>query len=79
MSSSFIKKVVYKKERVGVVEKDGKIYVKYVKQRRFRISKNSQYIILGILILAVFGLAVKLMLYELELRTPVEDAAQTGD
>lgn len=73
MRSSFLSKIKYKKERVGVVEKDGKTYVKYVKARRFRVSKNVKYAILSGFILLVLGLGIKLLLSELASREPVEE------
>ena len=78
MSSSFIGKIKYKKERVGVVEKNGITCVKYIKARRFRISKNVQYVILSVFILVVLGLGLKLMLYELASRPPAEETAEVG-
>lgn len=70
MSSSFISKIVYKKERVGVVEKDGKTYVKYVKARRFRLDKNVKYAILSIFLLGLLSITIKLLMSELESRGP---------
>ena len=72
MSSSLFSKIKYKKERVGVVEKDGKTYVKYVKARRFKVSENVKYVILSIFILVVLGVGIKLLLSEFASRPPVE-------
>lgn len=71
MSSSFIRKIIYKKERVGIVQKDGKTYVKYVKARRFKVSKNIKYSLLGVLLLGFLSLVAKLLMTELESREPV--------
>lgn len=75
MPSSFTSKIKYKKTRVGVVEKDGKTYVKYVKQSRFRMSKNMKYSVLSIFILVILGLGFKLLMSELASREPVQEAA----
>ena len=75
MSSSFLRKIKYKKERVGVVEKDGKTYVKYVKARRFKVSKNVKYALLGCFIMAILGLGIKLLLLELDSREQTDEAA----
>lgn len=72
MGSYFVSKIKYKKERVGVVEKDGKIYIKYVKARRFQISKNAKYAILSGFILLVLGFGIRLLMLEMESRAPVE-------
>jgi len=71
MSSSLTRKIIYKKERVGLVEKDGKIYVKYIKARRFKVSKNVKYALLSVLLLGFLSLTLKLLITELESREPV--------
>ncbi len=76
MSSSFLDKIKYKKERVGVVEKDGKTYIKYIKARRFRISKSVKYVFLIGFVLIVMGLGIKLLMYEFASRPPAEEAVQ---
>lgn len=43
MNSSFLDKIRYKKERVGIVEKNGKTYVKYLKARRFKVHRNIKF------------------------------------
>jgi len=53
MSSSLFDTLRYTKERVGLVTKDGKTYVKYRKVRRFKKNRDLQ--ALG---LRVFGLVV---------------------
>ena len=53
MSSSFLDKLKYKKERVGVVVKDGKTYTKYIKARRFRLSSGFKYAVLWVFLLVV--------------------------
>lgn len=73
MKSSFLNRIRYKQERIGIVEKDGKPYVKYVKVRRFKVSKNVEHIVLSGLILIVLGLGVKLLVYELSLSEPVTE------
>ena len=75
MSSSFLKRIKYKKERVGVVEKDGKTYIKYVKARRFKVSKKVQYALLSCFVLVVLGLGIKLLISELDSREPAEETA----
>lgn len=74
MSSSFLKKIIYKKERVGVVEKDGKTYVKYVKARRFRINKNLRDAVISGFILLVLGMGIRLLMSELNSRQPPDEA-----
>ena len=79
MSSSFISKLKYKKERVGIVEKDGKTYVKYVKARRFSISRNVKYVLICFFILSIFAVGIKILLSELSSREPsLEVAEGTG-
>lgn len=73
MASDFLSKIKYKKERVGVVQKDGKTYVKYVKARRFRMSKNVKYALLSAFILIVLGLGVVMLMSELNSRPPAEE------
>lgn len=75
MSSSFISKIKYRKERIGVVEKDGKTYVKYVKARRFKASKTVKHSLLIVFILGVLGVGIKLLMSELASRPPVEETA----
>lgn len=77
MSSSFVNKIKYKKERVGVVEKGGKTYVKYVKARRFKLSKDIKYGILSVFILLFFCVGIKLLLSELASR-PTPEAPLEG-
>ena len=62
MGSSFISKIKYKKELVGFVKKDGKTYAKYVKARRFRLSSNLKYAVLGVFVMVVLGLGIKFMI-----------------
>jgi len=57
------------------VEKDGKTYVKYVKARRFRMSRNVKYAVLSGFILIILGLGISLLLSELASRTPAEVTA----
>ena len=59
-------KIRYKKERVGLVQKNGKTYVKYVKVRRFKISDTAIHVCLIIGLVAVLGVAAKLLMAELE-------------
>ena len=73
MGSSFLSKIKYKKERVGVVEKDGKTYIKYVKARRFRMSRNLKHAVLSLFILVVLGVGIKLLLSELASKEAVEE------
>lgn len=72
MKSSFFGKIKYRKERVGVVEKDGKTYIKYIKARRFRLSNNAKLWLLGVFIILILGLSIKLLMSELDFRAPAE-------
>jgi len=76
MRSSFLNKIKYKKERVGVVEKDGKTYVKYIKTSRFVVSGRVKYAIIGVFVLVVLGLGIKLLMSELSSMPPVEAAVE---
>ncbi|MDO8805712.1 MAG: hypothetical protein Q7R35_14930 [Elusimicrobiota bacterium] len=78
MNSSLLGKIKYKKERLGVVEKNGKTYVKYAKVRRFKLSRTSIYIFVSVFILVVFGLGLKLLLSELYSRDPIVETAEVG-
>jgi len=61
-SSSFLSRIIYKKDRVGVVVKDGKTYVKYTKARRFKISTNVKCVIFSVFMLFVLGLSLKMLM-----------------
>lgn len=76
MPSSFISKIIYKKERVGVVEKNGKTYVKYIKARRFNLSKNAKYSFLIVFILLILGAVIKLLMIELASRPQIDEASE---
>lgn len=73
MASDFLGKIKYKKERVGVVQKDGKTYLKYKKASRFRVSKNVKYALLSAFILFVLGLGISLLMSELDSGPPAEE------
>ncbi|MDP2865110.1 MAG: hypothetical protein Q8O90_02590 [Elusimicrobiota bacterium] len=79
MSASFFSKLMYKRERVGFVEKDGKTYVKYLKVRRFIISKDirSATVFVGF-VLIVFAAGIKMLLTEVASHTPTEETAEGG-
>lgn len=72
MSSSIISKLKYKKERVGLVERDGKTYVKYVKARRFRVSSGFKRAVLWIFLLVVLGLVIRYLMSSLCEMNPTE-------
>lgn len=78
MSSSFLDKIKYKKKQLGVVEKNGKSYVKYVKARRFKISTNIKYTVLSVFILVILGLGIKILMSELSAREPAEETEEEG-
>ena len=62
MSLSLLDNIRYKHERVGLVQKDGKTYVKYRKIPRFKkLAKNSESFIFGAIILLVLGLGIKVL------------------
>jgi len=72
---SFFDWIRYKKIYSGTVERDGKLYKKYTKVRRFRISRSQKYIIsiIGVLaVLAVLGIVVKLITSEMLSSIPAE-------
>ena len=50
---------------MGVVEKNGKVYIKYVKAPRFKVSKDVKYAILSVIILVALGVGIKLLISEL--------------
>lgn len=75
MKLPFFNKLKYRKERVGVVEKNGKTYVKYMKVRRFKISKTVKYSLLIVSLLAVLGVGIKLLMSDLASRPPVDEVA----
>lgn len=75
MNSSFLDKIRYKKERVGIVEKNGKAYVKYLKARRFKVHSNIKFAIVIGIVLLVFELGIKLLISELASRPPAEETA----
>lgn len=77
MNSSFLNKIRYKKERVGVVRKDGKTYVKYTKTRRFVVSRKIKYSVLSLCILVALALGIKLIIYEYAAMASA--AAETDD
>lgn len=76
MSRSFIRKIKYKKDRVGLIVKDGKTYVKYKKTQRFQMSRNVKCILMSILILFVMGFGLKLLISEYASRPLAEDAGE---
>lgn len=76
MSRSFIRKIKYKKDRVGLIVKDGKTYVKYKKTQRFRMSKNVKYILMSILILFIMGFGIKLLISEYASRPLAEEVGE---
>ena len=73
MNTSFFNRIKYVKERVGVVEKDGKTYVKYIKVHRFRISSGFKYAILWIFMLVVLGLGIRFLMSSLASSEPAEE------
>ena len=78
MGASFLNRIKYKKELVGFVKKDGKTYTKYVKTRRFRISSNFKYAVLGVFVMVVLGLGIKFMIAELGSREAAPETAGGG-
>lgn len=76
MATSILSKILYKKQRVGMVQRDGKVYVKYVKEWRFRLSRNAKYLILTFFIVAISGLGFKLLLSEIASTTPSVESAE---
>ena len=79
MNLSFIDTVKYKKERVGLVEKNGKTCVKYRNVSRFRIGNNIKYIVLIVFILAVLGVGIKLLLSEMASRPSTDETQEEAD
>ena len=51
MSEGFLEKILYKKKYSGKFEKDGKVYLKYAKKRRFKFPRSNTIIILVVTIL----------------------------
>ena len=78
MSSSFLDKIIYKQERLGVVQKDGKTYVKYKKARRFRLSGGFKYAVLWFFVLVALGLGVRFLMSYLAAREPAPETAAEG-
>jgi len=76
MIFSLLKKVIYRKKRIGIVQKNGKAYVKYTKVHRFEISKTVQHVILIVFILTILGLGFKLIRSEMVADAPVVESAQ---
>ncbi|MDO8803596.1 MAG: hypothetical protein Q7R35_04130 [Elusimicrobiota bacterium] len=60
------------------MKKDGKTYAKYVKARRFRISSNLKYAVLGVFVMVVLGLGIKLLIAEMGSREPAMETAGEG-
>ena len=50
---SFLEKIFYKKKYSGTVEKDGKVYLKYSKKKRFKFPHANTIIILVVTIVLV--------------------------
>lgn len=73
MSSSFFNKLAYKKKRVGIVEKNGKSYVKYAKTPRFKISTNAKCVILSLVTLTVLALGLRILITERAAREQAEE------
>lgn len=73
---TFVDELKYRKERVGVVKKDGKTYVKYVKTRRFNVSNKVKHLLLGGFVLFVLGLGIKLLISELASGSPEDETAE---
>ena len=78
MSSSFLDKLKYKKERVGVVVRGGKTYTKYVKARRFRLSSGFKYAVLWVFLLVVLGLGIRFLMSKLDSGAPAPETAAEG-
>jgi len=58
-NDSFLERILFKKRYTGKVERDGKIYLKYSKKRRFRLPGiNAVIVLLVIILLAVIYLFV---------------------
>jgi len=56
---SFLERILYKKKCSGKVERDGKVYLKYSKKRRFRFPGiNAVIVFLVIILLVVVYLVV---------------------
>ena len=65
MLSRVFRRIKYRKERVGLVQKNGKTYVKYAKVRRFKLSRDVEYTGFAFLIFGVLGIGVVLLAYEI--------------
>lgn len=78
MSPSFLSRIRYKRERVGIVEKEGKTYVKYIKARRFRVNRTVKHAVLGGFIFLVLALGIKLLISEFASRQPPEETVEGG-
>ncbi len=64
MLSQLLRWIKYRKERVRLVQKNGKTYVKYSKVRRFKLSRDAEYTGFAFLIMGVLGMGVVLLVYE---------------
>lgn len=64
MLSQIYRWIKYRKERVGLVQKNGKTYVKYSKVRRFKLSRDAEYTWFTLLILGILGMGAVLLMYE---------------
>lgn len=51
--NAFLDRILYIKKYVEDVEKDGKIYKKYAKEKRFKINNNIIAVFIGLLIVVV--------------------------
>jgi hypothetical protein len=62
MIATLLDKVKYKKVRVGLVQRNGKTYIKYRKVPRYKVSQGLKKAILSVFILAALGFSLKFLL-----------------
>lgn len=62
--NDLLEKILYKKKYVGKVERNGKIFVKYTKIKRFKSIQNKQIILslLAVLVLTIVYLYLRNLL-----------------